>query len=53
MGMDVDYIFAKDAIDRLEKLLTSLEHGEREEIADDIIEAVAKLEKKYKKDDAV
>ena len=35
--MDVDYIAAKKAIEDLEKLLNNKEHGEREEIADDII----------------
>ena len=47
MPMDVDYIAAKQAIDELEELLSDQPHGEREEIADDIIELVEKLKKKY------
>lgn len=47
MGMDVDYIAAKQAIDELKKLLSNQEHGEREEIADDIIEFVEEMQKKY------
>ncbi len=50
MGIDVDYIAAKQAIDSLEKLLTDQEHGEREEIADEIIDFVEKMEIKYKKE---
>ncbi len=45
--MDVDYIAAKQAIERLEKLLSDTPHGEREQIADDIIEFVDVLEAKY------
>lgn len=51
MGMDVDYVVGKDAIDKLEKLFKSMNHGEREEIADDIIEMVDKLYDKYSKHD--
>ena len=47
MGMDIDYIAAKKAIEDLEKLLNNKEHGEREEIADDIIEFVKKMKVKY------
>lgn len=49
MGMDVDYIAADQAIDRLSELLSSYPHGKREEIADDIIEMVEIIEKKWKK----
>lgn len=49
MGMDVDYIFAKDSIDELEKFLSDTPHGEREEIADAIIELVDNFIKKWKK----
>jgi hypothetical protein len=36
MGMDIDYIAGKQAIEKLEKLFSDQEHGEREEIADEI-----------------
>ena len=45
--MDVDYIAGKQAIEELEKLLSNQEHGEREQIADDIIEFVEKMKVKY------
>ena len=45
--MDVDYIAGKQAIEKLEKLLSDKEHGKREEIADDIIEFVKNMEVKY------
>jgi len=48
MGMDVDYIAGKQAIEELEELLFDQEHGEREEIADEIIEFVEKMKKKWK-----
>lgn len=48
MGMDVDYIAGKQAIEELEKILGDKEHGKREEIADDIIEFVKKMKVKYK-----
>ncbi len=47
MGMDVDYIAAKQAIEELEKLLLDQGHGEREKIADEIIEFVEKIKLKY------
>lgn len=47
MPMDIDYIAAKDAIDELSKLLFNMPHGEREEIADEIIEFVEKMKKKW------
>jgi len=47
MGMDVDYIAGKQAIEELEKLFRDQEHGEREEIADEIIEFVEKIKIKY------
>ncbi len=45
--MDIDYIAAKKAIEDLVKLLNNKEHGEREKIADDIIEFVKKMKVKY------
>ena len=47
MGLDVDYVFAKRAIDELEKLLSDQPHGQREKIADDIILLVNELKAKY------
>ena len=47
--MDLDYLAAKDSIEELEKMLTDTPHGEREEIADAIIELVEKFKKKWKK----
>lgn len=45
--MDVDYIAGKQAIEELENLLSDQEHGEREQITDDIIEFVEKMKVKY------
>lgn len=47
MPMDVDYIAAKDAIEELDKLLSDIPHGERQEIADEIIEFVENMKKKW------
>ena len=47
MGMDVDAIVARQAIEKIGKVLLSVEHGEREEITDEIIEFSKKLEKKF------
>jgi hypothetical protein len=49
MGMDVDYVVAKQHIEKLEKLLSNQPHGEREVVCDDIIEFVKKMDKKYGK----
>lgn len=46
MGMDVDYLAARQAIDKLEKMLSDTPHGKRENIADEIIEFVDNLEKR-------
>jgi hypothetical protein len=48
MGLDIDYVFAKQAIEELEQLVSSIHHGEREEIADDIIAFVDEMTEKYK-----
>jgi hypothetical protein len=47
MGLDVDYIAGHEAIEKIEELLSDKPHGEREEMADDIIEFSDKLKKKY------
>ena len=44
--MDVDYIAGMKAIDKLKHLFFNLEHGEREEMADDIITFVSEMEVK-------
>jgi hypothetical protein len=49
MGMDVDYLVAKDAIEKIEKILLDVEHGERKSIANEIIKFSEKLEKKFAK----
>lgn len=49
MGLDVDYIAGKQAIEKLEKLLSDQPHGEREKIADEIIELVDDFIEKYKR----
>jgi hypothetical protein len=48
-GMDVDYIAAESAIKELQELLIDIPHGEREEIADEIIEFVEKMKTKFSK----
>lgn len=47
MGMDVDYIAGKDAIDKLDDLFKRLPHGERGDAADEIIEFAENFKKKY------
>jgi hypothetical protein len=49
MGLDVDYVAGKQAIEELEELLSTKGHGKREKIADDIIEFVEKMKIKYGK----
>lgn len=48
MGMDIDYLAAKQSLDKLQKLLEDQPHGEREQIADEIIAFVSKMEIKWK-----
>lgn len=47
MGLDVDYIFAKQSIEELEKLLRDQPHDERGEIADEIIAFVDAMKIKW------
>ena len=47
MGLDVDYIASKQAIESLEEIISSIEHGERKQIADDVIEFSKKMKEKY------
>ena len=48
MGMDVDYLAGKRAIDELETLFNDQEHGKRGRLADEIIEFVEKMKMKWK-----
>lgn len=43
MGMDIDWIAANQAIEKLQEKLDNTEHGEREKITDEIILAVDKI----------
>jgi hypothetical protein len=43
MGMDIDFIVANQAIDKLRNKLSSIDQGKREKIADEIILAVNKI----------
>lgn len=47
MGMDVDYIAGHRAIEDLETLLSSQPHGEREDIANEIIDFVTDMKNKW------
>jgi hypothetical protein len=47
MGMDIDYMVAKQAIEELEKLLSNQKHGERGEIADEIINFVETMKLRW------
>ncbi len=47
MPMDVDYLAGNQAMEELKKLFSDQKHGEREKIADDIIEFVEKMKVKY------
>lgn len=51
MGMDIDYLIAKDHIEELSDILHKLDHGERELICDDIVEFVELMKLKYGKDE--
>lgn len=48
MGLDVDAIAAKDAIEKIEKVVSNLPHGKRKGIANEIIEFAEELKRKYK-----
>ncbi|AGO47910.1 hypothetical protein Phi40:1_gp045 [Cellulophaga phage phi40:1] len=47
MAMDLDYVFAMEAIEKLEQKLDSIPHGEREQIADDINSMADAILSKY------
>jgi len=48
MGLDIDYIAGKQAIDELQSILNDIPHGKREKIADELIEFAEKMSKKWK-----
>lgn len=48
MPMDIDIIAGKQSLDRINLLMSRIPHGEREAIADEIIEIEKKLTEKYK-----
>jgi hypothetical protein len=52
MPLDVDYITAKQAIEELSKFLADQPHGEREQIADEIIEFVNYIRDRYTEDES-
>jgi hypothetical protein len=43
MGMDIDFIVANQAIDKLRNKLSNIDQGKREKITDEIILAVNKI----------
>ena len=49
MGLDVDFIVAKDSLKEIDGVLFDMEHGERQEIADEIIKFADGIKKKYRK----
>ena len=51
MWLDIDYIAAKEAIKELEALLFKQGHGNREEIADDILNFTAQMKSKWNKEE--
>lgn len=51
MGMDVDMVFGKRACDDLVKLISSLPHGERTEIVNDVLKFVSEMQRKWEPDE--
>jgi len=47
MGMDVDAVFARTALENIQDIVGKLPHGEREIICDEIIEFQDMICKKY------
>jgi len=43
MGIDLDWMAANEAIEKLQEMLDNAEHGKRAKIADEIIVAVDKI----------
>lgn len=53
MPLDVDIIAARQSLERLERLASSLPHMGREDIADDILEFENKMKEKYGNKDKI
>ena len=49
MPLDVDFVAADQALEKLREILSNQPHMKREGIADDIIEFVEKMEEKWPK----
>lgn len=47
MGMDFDYMAGKQALEEIEEILSGMEHGEREQMADDLVEFAQRMKGKY------
>jgi hypothetical protein len=47
MGLDLDYIAGMQAIEELEEILRNQDHGEREELLNEIINFVEIIKEKY------
>ena len=47
MPIDVDYLVAERAIEKIKNLLGDIEHGAREKITNDILDFALKMEEKY------
>ena len=47
MGMDVDAVFARTALENIQDIVGKLPHGKREEICDDIVGFQNMICKKY------
>jgi len=47
MGMDVDAVFARTALENIQDIVSKLPHGKRTKICDDIIKFQDKICKKY------
>lgn len=50
MGMDLDYLVAKQAIEELEEIVSDTPHGQRESIAKDISKFVEEMKIKHKQE---
>ena len=48
MGLDVDFVYADQAIKELQKLLSDQPHGEREGITNDITDFVDNMKLKWR-----
>jgi len=49
MGLDIDYLFGKNALEELEQILSNKKHGKRKKIANDICKFAEKMKAKHLK----